>query len=597
MALKCLKKKQSKRQPAKIKYKIQKKVREHHRKLRKEAKKAVKSGKKKPGAKKKMIQVPNICPFKEDILKEAEAARQQAEEERKQRREMLKRKRVENQTLESLVASAQTRGAIHEALTLKQTPTEGKVYKEEKSKENSLKAYFKEFKKVIAAADVILEVVDARDPLGTRCEEVEKAVRAAGGTKKLVVVLNKADLVPRENLLKWLKYLRQFGPATAFKASTQDQAQKLGRRKFTERKNEKSLQGSVCVGAELLMSMLGNYCRNQGIKTSIRVGVVGIPNVGKSSVINSLKRSRACIVGSTPGITKQMQEVELDSKINLLDCPGIVFSKGNENDVAYVLKNAQKVSDVKDPVGVATAVLQRATKMFFCKLYDITMFDTPEEFFAKKAKRMGKIKKGGRLDILAAARSVLDDWNTGKIRYCTHPPESMDTDCHVGAQIVSTEAREFDMENFEQMETEVLASFGEVKKEEVMEITSSGPVTMQEVDDDDDDDGLKNLIAARTHIIEQDEEVEMKEVGPSETKRVRRTEPQAEEKPTGEAAIPGNQSLNKDMKNRLKKQKKRQAKSQKKVDNVADVLDSFTLDTKEEDDSDDDYSFDTDFKN
>uniref|UniRef100_A0A6B2E8M6 Guanine nucleotide-binding protein-like 3 homolog n=1 Tax=Phlebotomus kandelakii TaxID=1109342 RepID=A0A6B2E8M6_9DIPT len=593
MALKALKTKKSKRQPAKIKYKIAKKVREHHRKLRKEAKKAVKAGRKGKGAKKKMIQVPNICPFKEEILKEAEEAKKQVEEERKARRELLKRKRVESQTLESLVASAETRGAIHEALSVKQTlPTDGKVYKEEKSKENSLKAYFKEFKKVIAAADVVLEVVDARDPLGTRCEEVEKAVRAAGGSKKLVVVLNKADLVPRENLINWLKYLRQFGPATAFKASTQDQVQKLGRRKFTERNSEKALQGSVCVGAELLMSMLGNYCRNKGIKTSIRVGVVGIPNVGKSSVINSLKRSRACNVGSTPGITKQMQEVELDSKINLLDCPGIVFSKGNDNDAAYVLKNAQKITDVKDPVGVATAVLQRASKMFFCKLYDITLFDTPEEFFAKKAKRMGKIKKGGRLDVLAAARSVLDDWNTGKIRYCTYPPEKMDTDSHVSAEIVSAEAREFDVENFEQMETEVLDSFGEVKKEEVMEITSSGPLKMQEVEEDDDD-GLKSLIAARTHIIEQ-EAVEMMKAGPSEVKRVRRGEPEPEQKPRGEAAIAGNQTLNKDLKNRQKKQKKRQVKSEKKIDNVADVLDNFSFGGKNED-SDGDYNFDTDF--
>lgn len=173
----------------------------------------------------------------------------------------------------------------------------------DKSQENSLKAYYKEFKKVVEAADVVLEILDARDPLGTRCKQVEQAV--CDGNKRLVLVLNKSDLVPREILDKWLKYLRKSFPAVPFKASTQSQTKRLGRRRIKQAKNQQSqLQGNICIGAELLMSLLGNYCRNKGIKTSIRVGVVGLPNVGKSSIINSLKRSRACNVGSTPGVTK-----------------------------------------------------------------------------------------------------------------------------------------------------------------------------------------------------------------------------------------------------------------------------------------------------
>lgn len=300
--------KQSKRKSCALKYKILKKVREHKRKVRKEAKKNPKG----KSLKSKLIQIPNICPFKDNILSEVAEHKQRQEEERQQKREQWKlqhqqqQQRNKEKSLQEIVESANMRDAIHDATNDgKPTVIDTKKYKEEKSSENSLKAYFKEFRKVIETADVILEVVDARDPLGTRCIDVEKAVKLAPGNKRLVVILNKADLVPRENLDKWLKYLRRSGPVTAFKASTQDQSTRLGRRKFNKGANaDKVLQGSPCVGAELLMSMLANYCRNKGIKTSIRVGIVGIPNVGKSSIINSMTRGRACNVGCTPGITR-----------------------------------------------------------------------------------------------------------------------------------------------------------------------------------------------------------------------------------------------------------------------------------------------------
>lgn len=98
--------------------------------------------------------------------------------------------------------------------------------------------------------------------------------------KRLVIVINKADLVPRENLEKWLSYLRRSWPAVPFKASIQEQALKLGRRammkKSKKKKNlDKLMSVSSCVGAEFLMRLLANYRRNKGIVTSITVGVVG----------------------------------------------------------------------------------------------------------------------------------------------------------------------------------------------------------------------------------------------------------------------------------------------------------------------------------
>jgi len=521
MALKRLKTKQSKRVPCRQKYKILKKIREHKRKVRKEARKQPKG----KSAKSKLIQIPNICPFKEDILKEVEAAKKLQEEEKLKKRQLLMENRKQ-ETRKNMIETAAQRDAIHEARNIDGNDDTEKEYKTEQVKENSLKAYFKEFRKVIEAADVILEVVDARDPLGTRCAEVRQSVESAGGNKRLVVVLNKADLVPRDNLNKWLKYLRRTGPATVFKASTQDQNSRLGRRKLNQSQSENALKGSSCIGAELLMSMLANYCRNKGIKTSIRVGIVGIPNVGKSSIINSLTRGKACNVGCSPGVTKVMQEVELDSKIKLIDCPGIVFQQNKTHDhtAVNVLKNAQRVTDVKDPFTIAESILQRASKSYFCNLYDIKEYDTPEEFFAKKAMRMGKFLRGGVPDAISAARGLLNDWNTGKIKYCTQPPEDSST-VHLSASIVSSDAKEFDLDALDAMETDVMNNFA-ASIDNIMDYKPAIPET--------------DVSTLKTQIIEP-----MK-VDTSD-------EPQAKKGRRVAEELEGNQKLNKNIKELQKK--------------------------------------------
>ena len=89
--------------------------------------------------------------------------------------------------------------------------------------------------------------------------------------------------------------------------------------------------------------------RSGNLKTAITVGVVGYPNVGKSSVINSLRRAKAAPVSSQPGFTKVIQEIEIESQIKILDSPGIVFASSEKNDAKMVLRNVIKLESLEDP--------------------------------------------------------------------------------------------------------------------------------------------------------------------------------------------------------------------------------------------------------
>lgn len=232
-------------------------------------------------------------------------------------------------------------------------------------RDSSAKAFMKDMRNVVDNADVLLQVLDARDPLGSRSRQTETLAMGMG--KKVVLILNKVDLVPRDNLEGWLKYLRHDFPTLAFKASTQAQRSNLkqGRGEVvTVGGGSGSItSGTEAIGATSLLSLLKNYARTsraskgKDIKAHLTVGVVGPPNVGKSSLINSLLRTRACAVAATPGWTKSVQGVALEKGIRLLDCPGIVVggqfdgaasSKGEE--AWNVLRNTIKVELIEDPI-------------------------------------------------------------------------------------------------------------------------------------------------------------------------------------------------------------------------------------------------------
>ena len=322
--------------------------------------------------------------------------------------------------------------------------------------DTSKRAYYKEFKKVVEDSDVILQVLDARDPLGCRAKHIEQLILDHPKEKRIVLILNKIDLVPKDVLESWLKYLRNEFPTIPFKCSTQNQKSNLGQGKLTDSVSDGLLNGSESLGADNLIQLLKNYCRNSKMKTSITVGIIGYPNVGKSSLINSMKRSKVCGVGSTPGLTKATQIITLDKNIRMIDCPGIVFS--NEDSVDLLLRNCVRIEQMDDPVSPVELLVSRCKPSSLMMIYNLAQYQDANEFLGLIAHKFGKLKKGGVPDLHAAALIILQDWNTGKIPYYTLPPANTSV---VASSVVSGWAQEFQIENLMENENGLIESIPE----------------------------------------------------------------------------------------------------------------------------------------
>jgi nuclear GTP-binding protein len=291
---------------------------------------------------------------------------------------------------------------------------------------------------VVANADVVIEVLDARDPASCRSNELEKEILAAG--KKLVLLLNKIDLVPRHAVEAWKKYLQRSFPTITFKAARSGARRPVHAMTSAENAPEGLLRSTHgVVGADELMQLLKNYCRMNGSKTKahVSVGIVGYPNTGKSSIINSMKRQCSVQVGGKAGVTKQLQEIPLDKKLTLIDSPGVVFA-GHADDPSTVLRNVVSVESISDPVGVVEALIAKTPREALLEFYGADHnFSTAWEFLTYIAQSRGKLVKGSALDIHSAAKSVIQDWTTGRFRYFTMPPVSEDT--ATSAQAETTE--------------------------------------------------------------------------------------------------------------------------------------------------------------
>ena len=258
----------------------------------------------------------------------------------------------------------------------------------------------------LRAVDAVIELCDARAPLATRNGDLEKLTR----DKTRILILNKADLADDRETSRWLEYFRRQG---------------LAAMRFNS--NGGKVKDILSRIEEASQPVLARYAA-RGVRKTIRLMVIGIPNVGKSTFINRLYGSAVVKASDRPGVTRTKQWVKIGAYLEVLDTPGMLPPRMDDQESAHLLAYLGSIRDqIMDTEALAGELLRliyalnpAATAARFKLSEDCG--DAPHELLDAACRGRGWLLSGGRLDTERAAALVLDEFRAGKVGKITIEP-------------------------------------------------------------------------------------------------------------------------------------------------------------------------------
>lgn len=274
---------------------------------------------------------------------------------------------------------------------------------------------------VVEKADVLVQIVDCRNPLFFRCEDLETYVKEAGEDKELILLLNKADLLSKEMREHWAEYFKENGISFVYFSATIEQ------KKNEEGKEEEPTNINLSTTDILNRGELIEVIKSKCKKEKVSVGFVGFPNVGKSSIINVLMTCKKVGVAAMPGKTKHYQSLRLpeDDNFTLLDCPGLVFPSFKDSKEVMICNGIIPIDNLSIYLPAISLIVQCVPSINLENLYGIKLPDifSASLFLSKIAEKRKCITGSGNPDLARTAKAVLKDLVNGKLLMCAVRPD------------------------------------------------------------------------------------------------------------------------------------------------------------------------------